>query len=320
MYNQKVIVLSGGVGGAKLVLGLSHLLKAEQLTVVTNTADDFDHFGLRICPDTDTVLYTLADLSNKELGWGRANETWTFMKTTGQLGGENWFNLGDADLALHVLRTEALKSGLSLTDVIAQVAQSMGISNEILPMTDQFVQTRVNTANGQLAFQEYFVRDRCEPTVTGFEFAGIEAAEVNPKLLAALNTPLQSIIIAPSNPYVSVDPILAVPELSDALKATDVPVVAVSPIVAGTAIKGPAAKMMEELGVPSTVSGIARHYQGFIDGLIIDRQDASQADEIESLGIKTLVTQTVMKSLEDRIQLAQASVDFAAQISAGASR
>ncbi len=314
MSGDHIVALSGGVGGAKLVLGLSHAVAPEQLTVVTNTADDFDHFGLRVCPDTDTVLYTLGGLSNTELGWGRANETWTFMKTVAALGGAEWFNLGDGDLALHVLRTEALKSGQSQTEVTAAMARSMGIAAAILPMSDQFIQTRVNTPHGQLAFQEYFVRDRCEPQVTGFEFDGIDSAVINPLLLATLEGPVRAIIIAPSNPYVSVDPILAVPGMRAAIKASGVPVIAVSPIVAGTAIKGPAAKMMDELGVPSTVVGVAEHYRGFIDGLIIDQQDATAAADIESSGMPVWVTQTVMKSLDDRIDLANTALAFADQI------
>lgn len=315
----KTIVLSGGVGGAKLVLGLSHVISDDHLLVVTNVGDDFDHLGLRICPDTDTVLYTLAGLSNTELGWGRANESWNFMKTLSTLGGPDWFNLGDGDLALHVLRTGALKAGKPLTAVIADLAQSMGIGCNVVPVSDQSIRTCVNTKDGQLAFQEYFVRDRCAPAVTGFEFSGIEQALPNPVLLDALAAGPEAIIIAPSNPYVSVDPILKVPGLQAALKATGVPVVAVSPIVGGAAIKGPAAKMMQELNVPSTVEGIARHYEGFLDGLIIDEQDASHADAVEACGMAVKIAPGVMRTLDDRITLAQVALEFTQQISASRS-
>lgn len=305
-----VVVLSGGVGGAKLVLGLSHVVDNEKLTVVTNTGDDFDHLGLRICPDTDTVLYTLAGLSNTELGWGRAGETWTFMNTLRELGGSDWFNLGDGDLALHVLRTQALAAGQSLTQVISDVAKSMGITASILPMTDQSVRTLVNTPHGQLAFQEYFVRDRCEPEVNGFEFAGINQALPNPELLHVLQTDVDVIIIAPSNPYVSVDPILGVPGMREALQQSEAPIIAVSPIVAGVAIKGPASKMMTELGVVAGVEGVAEHYKGFIDGLIIDEQDIGHADAVSTFGADVKVAQTVMRTLNDRIALAEVAVEF----------
>ncbi|MCP4246779.1 MAG: 2-phospho-L-lactate transferase, partial [bacterium] len=211
MNGGRIIALSGGVGGAKLVLGLAHAVPPEWLITVTNTADDFDHFGLRICPDTDTVLYTLSGLADPEKGWGRANETWTFMQAMKDLGGTDWFNLGDGDLALHVLRTERMKKGASLTEITADVANSMGITATVLPMCDQPVATMVDTTQGRLAFQEYFVRERCAPQVTGFEFAGIDSARPNPALVAALADRPEAVIIAPSNPFVSVDPILAIP-------------------------------------------------------------------------------------------------------------
>jgi len=314
MNTGKVIVLSGGVGGAKLVLGLSHVVPPNRLLVVTNTGDDFDHLGLRVCPDTDTVLYTLAGLSNTELGWGRANESWHFMQTVGELGGPTWFNLGDADLALNVLRTKALSDGQSLTQWIASIAKSMGIGAQIVPMSDQVVETRVNTPHGQLAFQEYFVRDRCAPIVTGFEFAGIEQATPNPVLLKALDDKPEAIVIAPSNPYISVDPILSVPGLREALRNCGAPIVGVSPIVGGRAIKGPAAKMMGELGVRSDVTAIAEHYGNFIDGLVIDHEDKEHADTIRAAGTPVKVDQTIMNSLDDRIILARSTLAFAQQL------
>ena len=208
MSPGKIIALSGGVGGAKLVLGLSHVLPDDRLMVVTNTGDDFDHFGLRICPDTDTVIYTLADLADKTKGWGRADESWTFMKTTRSLGGEDWFNLGDGDLALHVMRTQALARGQSLSDVTASVSKAWNIGVQIVPMCDQAVATTVKTETGSLAFQHYFVRDQCQPVVTGFDFEGIDQATANPIALDALGRGPDAIILTPSNPYVSIDPIL----------------------------------------------------------------------------------------------------------------
>ena len=255
MSERRVIALSGGVGGAKLVLGLAHVLPGDRLTVVTNTGDDFDHLGLRICPDTDTVLYTLSGLADPKKGWGRAEETWTFMDALSALGGEDWFSLGDGDLALHVLRTHRLSEGASLGDVTAEMADVLNIAPMILPMSDQPVATHVDTPDGRLAFQHYFVRERCAPIVTGFDFEGIEAARPNPELVRQLEEGPEAIIIAPSNPYISVDPILGLPGLRAMLRACGAPIIAISPIVGGAAIKGPAAKMMTELGVEVSAFG-----------------------------------------------------------------
>lgn len=320
MSEATVIALSGGVGGAKLVLGLSRVVAPENLVTVTNTGDDFDHFGLRICPDTDTVLYTLSGLSDVEKGWGRANETWTFMQAVAGLGGADWFNLGDGDLALHVLRSERLRQGATLTEVTADVAREMGIKSTILPMTDQPVSTMVETPEGRLAFQEYFVRDQCAPQVTGFTFAGIADAKPNRVLVPLLVSPAAAIVIAPSNPFVSVDPILSVPGLRDMLRNNGAPIVAVSPIVGGLAIKGPAAKMMQELGGTASALDVARYYQGFVDGLIIDEQDAHLADEIAALGMGVDVQRTVMTDLKTRIDLARQSLAFAGRIREGITR
>lgn len=317
MNDGRVITLSGGVGGAKLVLGLAHTLPPERLLVVTNTGDDFDHMGLRICPDTDTVIYTLAGLADPQRGWGRVNETWTFMEALRALGGPDWFNLGDGDLALHVMRTDRLKAGENLTEVTTRVAVELGIRVTIAPMCNEPVSTMVQTPDGALAFQHYFVREQCAPEVTGFSFSGIEAARPNPVLLDALDENPSAIIIAPSNPFVSVDPILAVPGLRAALQKSDAPIVAVSPIVGGQAIKGPAAKMMSELGVPVSAVEIARFYQGFVDGLIIDEIDSHLASAVKAMGMEVLVAPTVMKNLEDRIALARGALNFAGQLRDG---
>ncbi|MDA4848766.1 2-phospho-L-lactate transferase [Hoeflea poritis] len=320
MSVERVIALSGGVGGAKLVLGLSHALPAERLLVVTNTGDDFDHFGLRICPDTDTVIYTLSDLADREHGWGRTDESWNFMDAVRELGGADWFNLGDRDLALHVLRTDRLKSGESLSGVTNHIAGVLGIRVSIVPMCDQPVATVVETADGPLEFQHYFVRERCAPQVTGFAFEGIEKARPNPALISALEDQPAVIVIAPSNPFVSVEPILAVPGMRTALRDCGAPIVAVSPIVGGQALKGPAAKMMAELGVPASAVEIARHYRGFIDGLIIDEKDAHHMREITDIGVPVEVAQTVMSDLNDRVELAGRTVDFAARLRGGIKR
>ena len=313
-----LIALSGGVGGAKLVLGLSHLPEADALTVVTNTGDDFDHFGLRICPDTDTVLYTLGGLADKARGWGREGETWGFMQAMAALGGADWFNLGDADLALHVLRSHRLRAGETLSRITADIAARMGITARILPMSDDPVATIVETPDGPLPFQHYFVRERCAPVATGFAFAGLDAARPNPALIEALGRAPAAILIAPSNPYVSIDPILGLPGLRAAIKASGAPVVAVSPIVGGAAIKGPAAKMMGELGADVSALGIARHYAGLVDGLIVDEADAALVPAIEDLGIEAIAAPTLMTDLASRIALARVTADFAGRLRAPA--
>lgn len=306
----KVITLSGGVGGAKLVLGLSHIVMGGDLVVACNTGDDFDHLGLRVCPDIDSILYSLSGLSDQQRGWGRRDETWTFMSALGDLKAPNWFNLGDGDLATHVFRSDLLRQGQLLGAVTAELASRLGITATICPMSDDPVATIVQTPEGELAFQHYFVREQCKPSVTGFRFEGLNAASLNGTVADALNDNPRAIIIAPSNPYVSVDPILHIPGMMDALIAADAPIVAVSPIVGGQALKGPAAKMMEELGIEVSVLGIARHYHELLDGLIIDQIDANLAPKIEAMGLKVHVTQTIMSDLKSRIDLASATLAF----------
>jgi LPPG:FO 2-phospho-L-lactate transferase len=314
---SRCVALSGGVGGAKLALGLSKAMAPEELLVIANTGDDFDHLGLRICPDIDTVSYTLGELANLELGWGRRDETWSFMETLGALGGETWFNLGDRDLALHVERTRRLQVGETLSAVTADVAKRFGIASTIVPMSDDDVRTIVDTAGGPLAFQHYFVREKCEPKVTGFRFDGASDARPSPAFREAFEaTSPAMVIICPSNPFISIDPILALPGVRQMLEASTAPVVAVSPIVGGRAIKGPTAKMMGELGLPATALGVAKHYAGLIDGFVLDKMDADEEDAVRELGTDVLVTNTVMKSLDDRVSLARDVVAFSRQLSA----
>ena len=304
------LAITGGVGGAKLALGLSHVLPADKVAFVVNTGDDFEHLGFSISPDIDTLTYTLSDLANKELGWGRQDETWAFMDALEQLGGETWFRLGDRDLALHAFRTAALKAGKSLTEITAEICARLGISQTVLPMSDDAVRTTVLTPEGPLAFQHYFVRDRCAPTVTGFEFRGAESARLNPEIEALLPG-LKGVIICPSNPFVSVDPLLTIDDTRAKLSALDVPVVAVSPIVGGTAIKGPTAKMMTELKIPSTAAAVAAHYEGLIDGFVLDSQDEAL---VGTLDVPSTATQSVMLTLADRIALAEATLEFLASL------
>jgi LPPG:FO 2-phospho-L-lactate transferase len=302
---KRYVAITGGVGGAKLALGLIQLLGPDEITFIVNTGDDFEHLGLHVSPDIDTLVYTLSGQSNTEAGWGRRGETWQFMQALKQFGGETWFNLGDLDLAMHVERTQRLRRGASLTDVTRELATSLGVKHTILPMSDAPVRTMIGTASGELAFQHYFVRDRCAPAVTGFRFAGAATAKPTPRIEAALDDPrLAGVIICPSNPFVSVDPVLAVPGFRERMSRIRAPVVAISPIVAGTAIKGPTAKMMTELNIPNDAVSVARHYRDLVDGFVLDAQDAALEGAVAALGIATVVTQTVMLTLPDRQQLA----------------
>ena len=311
----RCVALSGGVGGAKLALGLDRVLPAGALTVIANTGDDFEHLGLTICPDIDTVLYTLAGVANPDTGWGRADEGWRVMQTLESLGGETWFRLGDRDIALHLERTRRLRDGEPLSAVTADIARRLGVAACVLPMSDQPVRTIVETPDGPLAFQHYFVRAQCAPAVTGFRFDGAAAAQPAPGLLAALAAPaLEAIVICPSNPYISIDPILSVPGLRDAIAASGTPVIAVSPIVGGRAIKGPTAKMMRELGLESDALAVAQHYAGLIDGFVLDDRDAAAADLVRALSIAPAATNTVMTSLQDRERLARFTLDFARRL------
>lgn len=307
---RPVVALCGGVGGAKLALGLERTIGAD-LTIVVNTGDDFEHLGLHVSPDIDTVVYTLGGLADTERGWGRAGESWNFMEAIGGLGGETWFRLGDRDLAMHVERTHALRQGTSLTEFTATIARRLNIAARILPMSDQRVETMVVTAEETLPFQRYFVGLQCSPVIQRLEFRGAERASASKQVLAALRHPdLAAIILCPSNPYLSIDPILAVADIRDALDRVSAPIVAVSPLIGGAAVKGPTAKIMAELGVPADSRSIARHC-GFIDGLVIDETDRLEA---AAIGLPALVTSTWMRSLDDRDRLALACLNFAADL------
>ena len=307
---MRVVALTGGIGGAKLALGLTRLLGPDELSFVVNTGDDFEHLGFHISPDVDTLTYTLAEEANPETGWGRRDETWHFMEALERFGGETWFRLGDRDLALHAFRRTRLNAGATLTKVTREICEKLGIGHDVWPMSDQPVRTRVRTPEGSLAFQHYFVRDRCAPAVTGFEFAGIESAAVNPELVTALQGPVRAVVICPSNPFVSVDPILDIPGMRDLLRDSGAPVLAVSPIVGGQAIKGPTAKMMRELAIPATAEQVAAHYAGLITAFVLDERDAAAQPAVEALGLDTVVAQTVMVTLQDRVDLARAVLDF----------
>jgi LPPG:FO 2-phospho-L-lactate transferase len=299
-----VLALSGGVGGAKLALGLYRVLRPDTLTVVANPGDDFEHLGLAICPDLDTLLYTLSGEANVELGWGRRDETWTFMAALEKLGGETWFKLGDGDLATHVERTRRLAAGESLSAIMDDFRRRLGIAARLLPASDDRVRTRLDTNKGRLDFQDYFVRLRCEPVVRRLGFVGAETARPNADFLAALADPdLRAVVICPSNPFISIDPILAVPGVRQALRDCRAPVVAVSPIIGGKAVKGPTAKMMKELGLPVDAAAIAHYYCDFADIFVADESDENLF--AFSGDLPTVLTRTLMITLDDREALAR---------------
>ena len=313
-----ILALAGGVGGAKLARGLADVLPADQLTIVVNTGDDFEHLGLHISPDLDTVMYTLAGINDSARGWGIAGETWNFMQSLEALGGETWFKLGDRDLATHVERTRRLRAGESLSGVTEGLCAQLGIRHRVAPMSDQAVRTLVHTPEGVLSFQDYFVRLRCEPVVTGLEFAGASESRMSQVLRSTLDSlSLTAVVICPSNPYLSIAPVLALPGMRAALARRRVPVVAVSPIVAGKALKGPAAKIMRELGKESSSLEVARFHRGLIDALVVDRADAALSDAIRELGIQPAVTNTIMTEPSARIELARFIIELVAATADG---
>lgn len=306
-----ILALAGGVGGAKLALGLTHVLPLGRLRIVVNTGDDFEHLGLHVSPDLDSVMYALAGVANEATGWGVEGETWNFMDALGRIGGETWFSLGDRDLATHVERTRMLNAGRTLSQTTAALAEHLGIRHSIVPMSDDPVRTVVKCNEGTLPFQDYFVRRKCEPVVESFTFDGADSARPSPGFAEALSDPaLAGIVVCPSNPFVSVAPILALPGIRQTLTGVGVPIVAVSPIVGGAAVKGPAAKMMRELGLDSSVESIAAHYGDLIDGLVIDRADEASRPRIEASGLRVEVRATLMKTLDDKVRLAQDTLSF----------
>jgi LPPG:FO 2-phospho-L-lactate transferase len=295
------VALSGGIGGAKLSLGLARLL-GERLTIVVNTGDDFEHLGLTISPDVDTTLYTLAGVANPETGWGRRDETWSFMTAVAELGGPTWFKLGDRDLAIHVERTRRLRAGETLTAVTTHLAARLGVAARVLPMSDEPVRTAVEIDAGTLAFQDYFVREQCRPAVRRIRYDGAETARLTAQIETVLSAPtLAGIIICPSNPWLSVDPILAVPRMREAIRASAAPTIAVSPIIAGKAVKGPTAKIMTELGLATDIASIARHYGDLLDALVVDAADGATAD---GLPVPATIANTLMQTTDDKIALA----------------
>lgn len=305
--SMQVVALAGGVGGARLADGLAQVLTPEHLTVIVNVGDDFEHLGLRICPDLDTVCYTLAGIANPETGWGRVDESWQVLNTLGELGGPTWFGLGDRDLALHLERTARLRMGMPLSQVTYDLCKQLGVQVRVLPVTDDPVPTIVLTEGGELSFQDYFVRQHCEPVVTGFRFQGAGQARPAPGVIEALKR-ADLVVLCPSNPWVSLDPILAVPGVSEALFTRRV--VGVSPIIGGKTVKGPAAKMFSELGIQASAASVAAHYARLFTGFVLDGQDADQVDAVQQLDILPYVTETLIKARREQRRLAAEILEF----------
>ena len=308
---MKVLALAGGIGGAKLAAGLQDALPPGDVSVIVNTADDFDLWGLRICPDLDTVMYTLAAVANPVTGWGVEDESFAALGMLARYGEETWFKLGDRDLATHVLRTARLRAGESLTGITAELSAALGVRSSILPMCDEPVATVLETPDGLLEFQEYFVRRRQRDEVLGIELRGLEDARLTDAIMGALDS-ADLVVFCPSNPVVSIGPILAVPGMRGVLEASLAPKVAVSPIVGGRALKGPADRMLASLGHEVSAAGVARMYEGLVEGMVIDRVDAEERREIEALGMRVLATGAIMRDAPDRARLAREVLEFGA--------
>ena len=312
LKDVKIVALAGGVGGAKLAHGLAQIIPAHNLTILVNVGDDFDHFGLRICPDLDTVCYTLAGLANPISGWGLENESFNVLQAAEKLGGPTWFHLGDRDLATHLERTRRLRLGAPLSQITSDFCRVWSVDARVLPATDDNVPTLVHTEEGILPFQEYFVHQHCQPKVTGFEFANASTSKPAPGVLASLNG-ARLVVFCPSNPFVSIDPILALPGIRSVLqnrRESRMVTVAVSPIIGGQTVKGPAAKMFTESGIEPSALAVAKHYQGLVDGFILDKVDQRWSEQISALGIEPLITDTLMTNAGERSRLAGECVQF----------
>jgi LPPG:FO 2-phospho-L-lactate transferase len=303
-HPRKLTAFAGGIGAAKFLLGLVAVMPAEEITIIANTGDDIELYGLRISPDIDTVTYTLAGVINEATGWGIAGDTFQWLEWMARYGEPRWFNLGDRDLATHIFRTNQLQAGRTLTEVTDHIRGALGVASKILPMTDAYTPTRVVTDEGEMHFQQYFVGRRAEPRVKSLHFDNIEAAEAAPGVLDAIRE-ADTIIICPSNPFISIGPILAVPGIRDELRTTRANVVAITPIIAGRALKGPAADMLRDLGYEVSARAVAAMYQDFCDVFVLDTKDAALRPQIEALGLRVVVTDTVMQTLADKQRLAR---------------
>lgn len=305
---MKITALAGGIGASKFLVGLADVMPPEDITIIANTGDDIELFGLRVSPDIDTVTYTLAGVINEATGWGLAGDMFECLQWLGRYAGPLWFNLGDRDLATHIFRSDALRQGQTLSEVTDQVRRALGVRPRLLPMSDAYTPTRVITDEGEMHFQEYFVRRRCEPRVRGFRFENIEAARPAPGVESAI-LEADAVIVCPSNPFISIGPILAVPGVREAMRQTRAVVVAVTPVIAGRALKGPTADMLRDLGHDVSALGVARLYSDFVNLFVLDETDTAIRPSIEALGMRVIVTNTVMNTLDEKQRLARAVIE-----------
>lgn len=309
---SRYIAISGGIGGAKLALGLDKLLEQGQLDIIANTGDDFEHFGLSISPDVDTLLYTLAGLNNTELGWGRRDESWNFLEACKAMEMDTWFQLGDRDLAIHLYRTSKLAEGRTLSEITRSLCEKLNIQSNIIPMSNDPVRTMLRNDDGQMSFQEYFVKNKCEPQVKEIFYEGVECAEMSPAFSTALTDPnLKAIIICPSNPFLSIGPVLALRGLKHALVSTGKPVMLVSPVIEGQSVKGPTSKLMKELGLESSVEAIAGIHRDIITHIVIDTKDSSAKASIEKMGMEVVCMNILMNTADDKTGLAGSLLELA---------
>ncbi len=307
---SKIVALAGGVGGAKLAYGLAQIVPPESLTIIVNTGDDFEHLGLHISPDLDTVMYTLAGIVNPVTGWGIKGDTWNTMAALARYGGPTWFQLGDRDLATHLLRSKWLREGYPYNWITKELSRRLGVNCTLLPMSEDPIRTIIQTKAGELEFQDYFVRQKWEPVVTGIRFDGADTANPSREVISAIRE-ADVIVFCPSNPLISIDPILSMPSLRRIVAASRASKVGVSPIIGARAIKGPAAKMMRELGLEVSPVGVARHLRAVLTRFVIDHTDEAYQDDLTDVGLPTLVTATVMQRIEDRVRLAAEVLAFA---------
>lgn len=309
---MKITALAGGIGASKLLLGLASVMPPEDITVIANTGDDIELFGLRICPDIDTVTYTLAGVINEETGWGLKGDTFECLRWLAHYDEAPWFNLGDRDLATHIFRTNQLRKGLSLSEITRRVSRSLAVQSTILPMTDSYTPTRVVTDEGEMHFQEYFVRRRCEPRVREIVFDNIESAKPAPGVLSAI-LEADVVVVCPSNPFISIGPILEVPGVRNALRETRATVIAITPIIGGKALKGPAADMLRDLGHEVSARGVAEMYRDFVEVFLLDKTDARLTKDLNSLDLEVFTGNTIMNSLADKRRVAEQVLQIVAE-------
>ena len=314
-YNdKKIVALCGGIGGSKLVLGLNNILDQKNLSIIANTGDDFLYLGFYICPDIDTVIYTLAGVSNTETGWGREDETWKTLDVLKELGADTWFQLGDKDLAIHLFRSKEKRNGVLLTTITRKITNKFGLKTNVLPMSNHPVQTFLETEDGEMSFQDYFVRNKCKPKVINILFKSKKPVATDAVKRSLMDKNLDGIIFCPSNPYLSIDPILSINRIRKLIENQKKPRIAISPIVGHDSVKGPTSKLMKEMGVEVSSLSIAKHYKGLIDGIVIDHEDEQQAEEIREMGIEVKLSKIIVETEEEKMRLAKESLDFIKEI------